>query len=75
MLPDFPRRTVAVLTTLDPAPHAIPVSAPVEDVLRWRGPPHRARALQRPPAFCILADTAPLSVHEPEAKRSVIGGV
>jgi hypothetical protein len=29
MLPDFPRRTVAVLATVDPAPHAIPVSAPV----------------------------------------------
>ena len=29
MLPDFPRRTVAVLTTVDPDPHAIPVSAPV----------------------------------------------
>ena len=29
MLPDFPRRTVAVLATLDPSPHAIPVSAPV----------------------------------------------
>jgi hypothetical protein len=29
MLPDFPPRTVAVLSTVDPAPHAIPVSAPV----------------------------------------------
>jgi nitroimidazol reductase NimA-like FMN-containing flavoprotein (pyridoxamine 5'-phosphate oxidase superfamily) len=29
MLPDFPRRTIAVLSTVDPAPHAIPVSAPV----------------------------------------------
>ena len=29
MLPDFPRRTIAVLTTVDPDPHAIPVSAPV----------------------------------------------
>jgi hypothetical protein len=27
--PTFPRRTVAVLATVDPAPHAIPVSAPV----------------------------------------------
>ena len=29
MLPVFPRRTIAVLATVDPAPHAIPVSAPV----------------------------------------------
>jgi Pyridoxamine 5'-phosphate oxidase len=29
MLPDFPRRTIAVLSTVDPEPHAIPVSAPV----------------------------------------------
>ena len=29
MLPDFSRRTIAVLSTVDPAPHAIPVSAPV----------------------------------------------
>jgi hypothetical protein len=29
MLPEFPRRTIAVLSTVDPAPHAIPVSAPV----------------------------------------------
>jgi hypothetical protein len=29
MLPDFPRRTIAILSTVDPAPHAIPVSAPV----------------------------------------------
>ena len=29
MLPVFPRRTIAVLSTVDPAPHAIPVSAPV----------------------------------------------
>jgi hypothetical protein len=29
MLPDFPRRTIAVLSTVDPAPHAIPVSAPI----------------------------------------------
>jgi len=29
VLPDFPRRTIAVLTTVDPTPHAIPVSAPV----------------------------------------------
>ena len=29
MLPDFPRRTIAVLSTIDPAPHAIPISAPV----------------------------------------------
>ena len=29
MLPDFPLRTIAVLSTVDPAPHAIPVSAPV----------------------------------------------
>jgi hypothetical protein len=29
MLPAFPRRTIAVLATVDPAPHAIPVSAPV----------------------------------------------
>jgi hypothetical protein len=29
MLPDFPRRTIAILSTIDPAPHAIPVSAPV----------------------------------------------
>jgi hypothetical protein len=29
MLPDFPRRTIAVLSTVDPTPHAIPVSAPV----------------------------------------------
>jgi hypothetical protein len=28
-LPHFPRRTIAVLTTVDPDPHAIPVSAPV----------------------------------------------
>jgi hypothetical protein len=28
-LPHFPHRTIAVLTTVDPAPHAIPVSAPV----------------------------------------------
>jgi hypothetical protein len=28
-LPDFPRRTIAVLSTVDPAPHSIPVSAPV----------------------------------------------
>ncbi len=29
MLPDWPLRTVAVLSTVDPTPHAIPVSAPV----------------------------------------------
>jgi hypothetical protein len=29
MLPDFPRRTIAILSTVDPSPHAIPVSAPV----------------------------------------------
>ena len=29
MLPPFPRRTIAVLSTVDPTPHAIPVSAPV----------------------------------------------
>jgi hypothetical protein len=29
MLPDWPRRTIAVLSTIDPAPHAIPVSAPL----------------------------------------------
>ena len=29
MLPDFPRRTIAILSTVDPAPHAIPVSAPL----------------------------------------------
>ena len=28
-LPEFPRRTIAVLTTVDSTPHAIPVSAPV----------------------------------------------
>jgi hypothetical protein len=28
-LPEWPGRTIAVLTTVDPAPHAIPVSAPV----------------------------------------------
>jgi hypothetical protein len=28
-LPEWPRQTIAVLTTVDPAPHAIPVSAPV----------------------------------------------
>jgi hypothetical protein len=28
-LPEWPARTIAVLTTVDPAPHAIPVSAPV----------------------------------------------
>jgi hypothetical protein len=28
-LPEWPRRTIAVLATVDPAPHAIPVSAPV----------------------------------------------
>lgn len=29
MLPEWPRQTIAVLATVDPAPHAIPVSAPV----------------------------------------------
>ena len=29
MVPEFTRRTIAVLSTVDPAPHAIPVSAPV----------------------------------------------
>ena len=29
VLPAWPQRTVAVLSTVDPAPHAIPVSAPV----------------------------------------------
>jgi len=29
MLPNFPHRTIAVLTTLGDGPHAIPVSAPV----------------------------------------------
>lgn len=28
-LPEWPRQTIAVLATVDPAPHAIPVSAPV----------------------------------------------
>jgi hypothetical protein len=28
-LPEWPARTIAVLTTVDPAPHAIPVSAPL----------------------------------------------
>jgi hypothetical protein len=28
-LPHWPRRTIAVLSTIDPDPHAIPVSAPV----------------------------------------------
>jgi hypothetical protein len=28
-LPEWPRRTIAVLVTVDPDPHAIPVSAPV----------------------------------------------
>jgi hypothetical protein len=28
-LPEWPRRTIAVLATVDEAPHAIPVSAPV----------------------------------------------
>jgi Pyridoxamine 5'-phosphate oxidase len=28
-LPQWPTRTIAVLVTVDPAPHAIPVSAPV----------------------------------------------
>ena len=28
-LPDWPQRTIAVLATTDPSPHAIPVSAPV----------------------------------------------
>ena len=28
-LPDWPRRTIGILTTVDPAPHAIPVSAPL----------------------------------------------
>jgi hypothetical protein len=29
MVPEFTHRTIAVLSTVDPAPHAIPVSAPV----------------------------------------------
>ena len=44
MLPDFPRRTVAVLTTVDPDPHAIPVSAPVRaDATRILLSLHRGR--------------------------------
>jgi hypothetical protein len=30
-LPEWPGRTIAVLATVDPAPHVIPVSAPVRD--------------------------------------------
>jgi hypothetical protein len=29
VLPDWPRRTIAILSTLDDGPHAIPISAPV----------------------------------------------
>jgi hypothetical protein len=29
VLPDWPRKTIAILSTLDDGPHAIPISAPV----------------------------------------------
>jgi hypothetical protein len=44
MLPDFPRRTIAVHSTVDPDPHAIPVSAPVRaSVTTIRLSLHRTR--------------------------------
>jgi pyridoxamine 5'-phosphate oxidase-like protein len=43
-LPQWPTRTVAVLSTVDPAPHAIPISAPVRaDDRRVLFSLHRAR--------------------------------
>ncbi len=61
-LPEWPVRTVAVLSTVDPAPHAIPVSAPVRagdgsillSLYRERG--SLARLRERPDvALTILA--------------------
>jgi Pyridoxamine 5'-phosphate oxidase len=62
-LPDWPARTIAVLSTVDPAPHAIPVSAPLRagdrsillSLHRDRG--SLARLRERPEvALTILAE-------------------
>jgi len=62
-LPDWPTRTVAVLSTVDPAPHAIPISAPVRvDDRRVLFSLHRerdslARLRERPEvALTVLAE-------------------
>jgi hypothetical protein len=62
-LPEWPTRTVAVLSTVDPAPHAIPISAPVRvDDRRVLFSLHRerdslARLRERPDvALTVLAE-------------------
>jgi hypothetical protein len=62
-LPDWPSRTIAVLSTVDPEPHAIPVSAPLRaDDRRILLSLHRdrgslARLRERPKvALTILAE-------------------
>jgi len=62
-LPEWPTRTIAVLVTVDPAPHAIPVSAPVRaddrriplSLQRSRGSLARLRTR---PAVALLILTA-----------------
>jgi hypothetical protein len=62
-LPEWPTRTVAVLSSVDPAPHAIPISAPVRvDDRRVLFSLHRerdslARLRERPEvALTVLAE-------------------
>jgi Pyridoxamine 5'-phosphate oxidase len=63
VLPDWPKRTIAILSTLDDGPHAIPISAPVrggDDRIRFslrrdRDSVARIRACPRV-AITILAE-------------------